>query len=418
VTAEARPHVVIVNRWRERYAEYARYIDHARYDVAYVSTDVGAAAVPAEAAAVACVERTNDLDALRGAVRGLAQRLGAPAEIIALKEDDLLVTAQLRAEWGCPGQRPDDLLWCLDKHRMYDAVARAGLPVPPFVLAHDEEEVAAFAERHGWPVVLKPRLGGASEGVAIVHDPLRRSHHAQAAWPLLVQAFNPHPVYHTDGLFLDGDLALFRSSRYIHTCLDFRHGQFLGSVEEDDPRLNRALKEATLGYLRALTSKPTVFHLELFVDATDRAAPDIAFLELGARVGGGENALVWREVHGIDLMEMAFRLHRGLPPFEGDAPRLREDVVTGQVYIPSPLPRPCRITEVSPSMLDRPDGPYAESVPQPGEVLPGTESYYEHVGGRFRFRGGSTREVEEAILATAEGFRVAAEPVEVEGMVS
>jgi len=56
-------------------------------------------------------------------------------------------------------------------------------------------------------------------------------------------------------------------------------------------------------------------------------------------------------------------------------------------------------------------GPYAETLPAPGDVLPAADSRYEHVGGRFRFRSRSTGDVEAAVLATAARFEVQAEPV-------
>jgi hypothetical protein len=39
-------------------------------------------------------------------------------------------------------------------------------------------------------------------------------------------------------------------------------------------------------------------------------------------------------------------------------------------------------------------------------VLPAADAYYEHVGGRFRFRGRCSDEVESAVRSTAAGFRV------------
>jgi D-alanine-D-alanine ligase len=49
----------------------------------------------------------------------------------------------------------------------------AGLPVPPFeVLAQEQrEEGRSFAERLGYPLVVKPRCGGSSIGTTIVNDP-------------------------------------------------------------------------------------------------------------------------------------------------------------------------------------------------------------------------------------------------------
>jgi hypothetical protein len=38
-------------------------------------------------------------------------------------------------------------------------------------------------------------------------------------------------------------------------------------------------------------------------------------------------------------------------------------------------------------MVGRHAGPYAEALLKVGKVLPDADSYCEHVGGRFRFRG-------------------------------
>ena len=48
---------------------------------------------------------------------------------------------------------------------------------------------------------------------------------------------------------------------------------------------------------------------------------------------------------------------------------------------------------------------------RPGEILPAADAYYEHVGGRFRFRGTRSADVTAAIAATARDFRVSAEAV-------
>src|SRR5437899_9150863 len=149
-------HVVIVTRWRERYADYASYLDHRAHRVTYVASEVGRGSVPPSASDVRIVPRTDDLDAVRQAVNDLASRHGAPDRIIALKEDDLLIGARLRQEWRCPGPTPADLIPFRDKHVMARRIAAAGLPIEPFELVRNVQSVLAFAQRHGWPVVLKP----------------------------------------------------------------------------------------------------------------------------------------------------------------------------------------------------------------------------------------------------------------------
>ncbi|MET7680656.1 biotin carboxylase [Streptomyces sp. NPDC005423] len=398
-------HVVVVNRWRERYAEYADYVDHRRHRVTYVSTEVGLAAVPQAATGVAVVKATDDLDEVTAAVEDLVRRYGEPERIVALKEDDLLVGAALRELWNVPGPRTDQLLPFRDKLVMVDRVARAGLSVPAFAPAPDAGSVLAFAETHGWPVVVKPTIGSSSLGVVRVEAPEEVARLPFDDGPYLVQTFDPHPIYHVDGSF-DGDtVSVVRTSRYLNNCMDFRGGTVLGSVEVSDPAVHLLVADFAERVVRALTDRPTVFHLEVFVDRTTGTC---TFLEIGARVGGAEIPLLWREVHRLDLMEVAFRNQLALPPRA--LPVLGTDEVGGWLLVPAPERRPCRITEVT-SMVGRLPGPYAEAVLEPGDVLPEADSYYEHVGGRFRFRGASTVAVEEAIQRTAEAFRVEAKPL-------
>lgn len=409
-----RPHIVVINRWRERYAEFTRYIDHAEYRVSYVSTEVGTGSVPPQANEVVLVPATDDLERVRAEVRGLAARHGAPVAIVALKEDDLLVGAALREEWDVPGPRQPSQIVFRDKYVMCRAVADAGLDVPDFAAAASPEDVRAFGTAAGWPVIVKPRTGSSSAGVVRVDGPEQVAGLDLDSEPMLVQAFVDAPISHVDGLFDGRRLLAWRASRYLNTCLGFRGGSFLGSVEIDDPEVNAAVERAATAYLGALSpDRPTVFHLELFLDRGPDGGTVCRFLECGARVGGAEIPFLWREVHGYDLMHAAWQLQldRPLPPVPPSAAAPHTDgEVAGWMLVPAPAERPCRITE-SVSMTGRADGPYAEVVLRPGEVLPDADAYYEHVGGRFRFRAPDAAAAEAAITATATDFRVRAEPL-------
>jgi hypothetical protein len=406
-----RPHVVVIHRWRDRYAHYEAYLDHAGHSVSYVTTRVGLSGVPAAAAAVTLVDATDELTSVRQAVRELAARFGKPLAIVALKEDDLLIAAQLRAEWGLPGPTVDDLILFRDKLEMNQRIADRGLPVPAFAAASAPGDVQGLAARHGWPVVLKPTQGSSSAGIRMLRGPADLDDvDWDAHGPLLVQACETDPIYHVDGLFRDGRLEVWRASRYVNTCLGFRDGAYLGSVEEDDPAVLATVGTWAARFLSALTDSTTVFHLEVFVGVGPDGAMRCSFLEVGARVGGSEIPFIWRDVHGYDLMEAAFALQLGEQPAKGTPGR---DEVGGWLLIPAPAERPCLITEVTP-MTGRQPGPYAESLLAPGDILPAADAYYEHVGGRFRFHGPTSADVEQAIRTTAADFRVAAEPCPVE----
>jgi 5-(carboxyamino)imidazole ribonucleotide synthase len=67
---------------------------------------------------------------------------------------------------------PGALVHAQDKLVLRRALAEAGEPQPAWAEAHTAEDVTAFADRHGWPVVLKtPRGGYDGRGVFVVADP-------------------------------------------------------------------------------------------------------------------------------------------------------------------------------------------------------------------------------------------------------
>jgi hypothetical protein len=354
-----RQHVIVLNRWRDRYAHYEHYVDHAETVVTYITTLVGQAGVPPSA-----------------------------------------------DERGCATRPVEEVLAFRDKLLMADRVAAAGVMVPAAAPIDDTPAVADLIGAHGWPLVVKPRRGSSSAGVTVAQDPGALEAAIEAVGPDgMVQAHVDWPVYHVDGIFLGDRLGPWRLSTYVGDCLAFRTGTPLGSVEVDDPDIVEAAGATTARVLGALTAQPTVFHLELFID-TGGGAVQTQFLEVGGRVGGAEVPFVWREVHGYDLVGDAFRIALGRPP-RPPAGGLGSEMA-GWLLLAAPARRPCRVTSAT-SMVEQQPGPYAEWLLPPGEVLPDADAYYEHVGARFRFRGPTTAEVREAVVNTAAAARVTGE---------
>ncbi|GAA2198583.1 MULTISPECIES: ATP-grasp domain-containing protein [Streptomyces] len=401
-------HIVILHRWRDRHAHYEDYLDHRTHHVTYVTTALAQDSVPAEAAAVLVVPATDDTAAVWRAVTELRARFGPPARLLALNEGDLDTAAAVRERLGCAGQTPAELARFRDKLTMNRIVAEAGVPTPRFADAPDEHAVRAFADRHGLPVVVKPRRGTASRGVvrlAAAADLPQLA--ALPPEPRLVQEYCPDDIVHIDGLWTGDRLGPWRASRYVNTCVDFTQGQALGSVELDDPGLLAALGEFTARVAGALSTEPWVFHLEAFVGTGAGGRPAIRFLEAGYRVGGAEIPFVWREVHGIDLMRAAADIQLGRSPELPVPERWRTG---GWLLVPSPVPAPCRVLgHELPDPQDPAEAPYAAVVPAVGQVIPRVGGY-EHVGARFRFRGDSSGEVEKAVLRTAAQFRMECAP--------
>ncbi|MFD5824392.1 ATP-grasp domain-containing protein [Lentzea sp. NPDC060358] len=409
-------HVVVLNRWRDSFAEYARYLDHDIARVTYVTTDAGQAAVPATAREVVVVEDLLDHAAVRAALEPAVRAHGRPEAVVALQESDFAVAAALREEFSSRGRKAADLHHFLDKHAMLLAAQRTGVPVPRSALVTDPAEITGFAGEAGWPVVVKSLQGRASTGVrrldsadavARLDLPFGSGH------PLLVQEHLPHRVHHVDGVHLGGGvLGPWRLNAYVNVPgaaalgpLAFALGEPVGSVEADDPALLAEAEKFLRVLVPGMSADPWVFHLELFL------TPDgeFVFLEVGCRPGGGEIPFVWRDVHGVDLMECEFSLQCGevpdIAPFGDDEP------VAGCLHVPLDRPAPCRV--VAAHSMVAADGPYSEAIPAVGSIIPRTAGSYEFVGGRFRHRGTSTAEVEARVRATAAHYRLVTEPVRV-----
>ncbi|MBS2962949.1 hypothetical protein KGA66_07835 [Actinocrinis puniceicyclus] len=397
-------HIMVLHRWRDRYALYEDYIDHADAQVSYITTAIGRASVPATAAAVAEVPATDDLPAVLAAARTLIGVFGEPDRVLALNEGDLDTAAQLRERLGCAGQLPRDVERFRDKLAMTRIVAEAGVRTPAFADAPDAQAVRRFARREGWPVVVKPRRGTASRGVLRLDGPEDLALlDASPPEPRLAEAYCGDPIYHVDGLWTGTGLGPWRASRYINTCVGFNDGDVLGSVEVDDPVLLGALGAFAAAVAGALSDQPWVFHLEAFVGTGPGGAPNITFLEVGYRVGGAEIPFLWREVHRLDLMSAAVAVQLGRQPRLADNPAPRADCVGGWLLVPTPVPAPCRVTAVA--LPEGESTPYATVVPPVGYLIPKAGGY-EHVGARFRFRGRSTTAVESAIVKTAAHFQL------------
>jgi 5-(carboxyamino)imidazole ribonucleotide synthase len=109
---------------------------------------------------------------------------------------DLELLGALEAAGHVLRPSPAALLAAVDKRHQRARLAAAGLPVPPARPVADAAEVAAFARRHGWPVVLKAARGGYDgRGVWVVEGGAQAAARTAAAArqgvPLLAEAFVP-----------------------------------------------------------------------------------------------------------------------------------------------------------------------------------------------------------------------------------
>ncbi|MGW2986017.1 NikS protein [Streptomyces goshikiensis] len=259
----------------------------------------------------------------------------AVTDVVACQEYDILRAALLRERFGLPGQRPDSAVVYRDKWEMKRAAVRAAIPVADHVLLRTGADLDAFAERHGLPVVVKPRRGVLSIGVSILRTAAELAGWRAATeltgadgepeW--LAEAFVEGSMCHVDGTVLDGRIATLWPSRYLYALADFRDrgGRVDIALDTADPLARRlaAFGEKVLAAFGG--PEHFAFHIEVFVTADG----DLVLCEAASRAGGAGVRDVQRALFGFDPMEYPVRRQLGLPAEPG--PRRDPALIAGQL---------------------------------------------------------------------------------------
>lgn len=105
-------------------------------------------------------------EALAAALAGRAVR-----GVLAVGDRPTLVAAAVAARLGLAWHSPRAAGLARDKRRMREALAAAGMPVPPFLAVPADIAPAAVLPRLRFPVVVKPTILSASRGVIRADDP-------------------------------------------------------------------------------------------------------------------------------------------------------------------------------------------------------------------------------------------------------
>ena len=227
----------------------------------------------------------------------LARRV-AIDRVVALDDFDLEKASALREHLRVPGMGETTTRYFRDKLAMRMRAREAGLLVPDFVHALNEDALRAFCASVPSPWVLKPRLEAGTIGIKKVLQeadlwPLLEALGDRASFHLLEQ-FVPGDVYHLDSVVNDRDVLVAVASRYGRPPFDVSHGGgvFTTQLVERGSKDERALQTINRDVLLALGLVRGVSHTEFIKGHDGRWY----FLETSARVGGA---------HIVELVEAA-----------------------------------------------------------------------------------------------------------------
>ncbi|HEX8111898.1 MAG TPA: ATP-grasp domain-containing protein [Kofleriaceae bacterium] len=397
--------ILIINRWDDDFSRYDEYIDHRVHRVAYVTNPAGSQIVRRElACGLEIVPDITDRRAVIAAATRLAGAVGPFTRVLALSEFDLVTGALVREALGTPGAMPQQVRRFTDKVVMKQAILAAGLRAPRYLPLVEAPTAEALIDRLGLPLILKPRVGASSRGVSKVETAEQLATALRDIDPADYECeqYIAGDIYHVDGLVRDGELLFHSVSRYINTCLAFNDGVPLGSVLLEPSARRTALVAFTDAALRALELRSGAFHLEVIAGTGVGPGDELYFLEIGARVGGGEIPFLGQALFELDMMRAWVDVELG-----HDTEYLRaidDNRLGGFLMIPEPRDVPASLVRVS-SLAGKVDCLLKETLPPVGHVFDG-KGGYEHISGRFLFAGGSSQEVETAIQSAIAQFSI------------
>ncbi|VWC94397.1 ATP-dependent carboxylate-amine ligase domain-containing protein [Burkholderia lata] len=314
-------------------------------------------------------ERFNDSARVELDALAEARTLRTDA-VIALAEVDLLRAARIKDRiHASGGSHEAATLLYRDKFLMKRRLAERGIRINPMAAVRSACEIDDFIERHGYPVVVKPRDGRGSGGVSVLRD--RQALLAYLAEQegttfhnLMVEKFLDAPLLNVNGLYINGKPIIVSPVRSTVTCLDFLGGKSLGfqMLAADNP-LHDACVELTRNIVeRALPPIPTMlFHLEVFLDGDE-----LVVCEIACRLGGCSVNQELSAAYGIDpRMTLIDALRGGAS--SGLTQRIVAKNLLGQLNIP---PRAGTLRDF-PARIDLPFIRYCTVTAQKGVTYSG-----------------------------------------------
>jgi biotin carboxylase len=275
---------------------------------------------------------TRDLDVCLAAAR----RLDAEERIegvITFVEHSVSAAAAVAADLGLPFVSPETATLARDKYLMRRAFADAGVPCPGFDLARSVDEALAVADRLGYPLVLKPLIGGGSMFVRRVDGPAELRRHFDTFQAGAWDSFTYDPLHgsgerdYGNALLLEqyvegGEISVESLVVAGRTHVLVIHDKPLPMrgplFEEIYHRTPSLLPAATQDLVRDLVARmhaslgvtTGASHAEFRIPAE---GPPVA-LEVAARIGGsGIYASVLTST-GVDMMAAVIEMARGGEP--------------------------------------------------------------------------------------------------------
>jgi biotin carboxylase len=229
-----------------------------------------------------------------------------------------------------PFVSPETARLARDKYAMRRAFGKVGLRQPSFDLATDADQARNAASRIGYPVVLKPILGGGSKYVrridsptelaehfpaiqrgswdGFAHDPLHQDCLAEYGEAVLLEGFIPGQEISVESLVNRGQTEIIA----VHDKPQAMDGPYFAEEHYATPsRYSPEMLYASVDSAhRALGIDIGATHTEFRIGADDLPV----IVETGARLGGGPIYQSVLTSTGVDMVDAVLDLALGRDP--------------------------------------------------------------------------------------------------------
>lgn len=253
------------------------------------------------------VDDVLDLGQLRAAVAQVAARIGGVERLFGAYEQLQVPLAQVREELGIPGLPVEAALNFRDKARMKDVLRANHLPCARHAVVSKFTDAISFAERVGFPLVLKPLAGAGAQSTYRVDDAAALSQALDMLRPspenaLLLEEFITGSEHSFETVSVDG-VALWHSLTHYHpTPLEVLRNPWIQWVvvlprETQHPMFDD-IRDAAVQALRALGQTTGLTHMEWF----RRADGSVAISEVAARPPGAQITTLISRANDIDFV--------------------------------------------------------------------------------------------------------------------
>jgi formate-dependent phosphoribosylglycinamide formyltransferase (GAR transformylase) len=231
-----------------------------------------------------------DEDEMTRVVRWVSERLKVD-RLEATVEAHVMPAAHVRERLGIPGTTAETAWACRDKPTMKDVLRRAGIPCAQSLGASTAEEAREFAQRVGFPLILKPRGGAGASGTYRVGntDELEGAIHATglaAGRSVALEEFiEGHEAFY-DTLTVDGRIMHDFATHYFPNVLEAMRTrwispQFIVTNRIDSAPDYKEVRELGKKVIEALKIQTSPTHMEWFL-----GPKGLKFSEIGCRPPG------------------------------------------------------------------------------------------------------------------------------------